>query len=182
MLVLVGCCYNLIPNESFPLSKAAQIMGLQLSVSQKMLACQSPLTWTDGQATTNFTKHYYRALLQLVISRETDFIGDIKVGKLASDVSSGDFVQYAVAALTKLNIVVVMAVLARYQDAYLSRKKELAIFWTLRSMFARVVEWLILKDRQVYLEESNQCSKVELVALFDPTISPRNTVLLAYKK
>lgn len=76
---------------------------------------------------------------------------------------------------------------------------HVVIFYTLRLMFAPLVESIILYDRLLYLMEKGNLTKmnwkiIEIIILifigsdasikivFDPTISPRNHILIAGKR
>ncbi|CAM6019990.1 unnamed protein product [Sphagnum balticum] len=62
-------------------------------------------------------------------------------------------------------------------------------FWSLRAVLAPVLESYILLDRLLYLEEHSQNNSsttgqitAELVPLFEPSISPRNMVIIACRQ
>ncbi|XP_053951634.1 methyltransferase-like protein 25B isoform X1 [Anastrepha ludens] len=57
--------------------------------------------------------------------------------------------------------------------------RRIVIFYTLRLMFAPLVESIILYDRALYLQE-NHC-QVKIHAVFDPRLSPRNHITCAFK-
>lgn len=80
-LVSVGCCYNLLSEEScgdtnscpgFPMSKAAKLSDLMLGKSIRDLACQSAERWrslTKDIAIQNFDIHAFRAAFQMVLEK-----------------------------------------------------------------------------------------------------------------
>ncbi len=62
-------------------------------------------------------------------------------------------------------------------------------FWSLRAVLAPVLESYILLDRLLYLEEHTQNNSsttgqitAELVPLFEPSVSPRNMVIIACRQ
>ncbi|XP_075168374.1 methyltransferase-like protein 25B [Haematobia irritans] len=57
--------------------------------------------------------------------------------------------------------------------------KNIVIFYTLRLFFAPLIESVILYDRMLYLME-NDC-QVQINAIFDPRLSPRNHITTAMK-
>ncbi|KAI8912695.1 methyltransferase domain-containing protein [Gorgonomyces haynaldii] len=176
-LVFVGCCYNLL--TQFPLSK--HFSACHLSQTEKMLACQAPTEWDPSQAVLNYRKHFYRALLQLVLKQETTMdLETAKVGKMPPDAFLNGFVDYATMALSKLNQSVDPSVLEQYLSYY-DREKEIAVFWTLRSVMANTIESMILLDWKYFLEEQLPNAKVDLFPLFDQSISPRNMVISCSK-
>lgn len=57
--------------------------------------------------------------------------------------------------------------------------KRVVIFYTLRLLLAPLVETILLLDRLLYLKELGICSA--LIPLFDPSLSPRNSILIGKK-
>ena len=57
---------------------------------------------------------------------------------------------------------------------------QVALFWVLRSQLAEPIESLLLLDRAAYLTE--QGFDVDIVPLFDPTVSPRNCAIIAVRQ
>lgn len=57
--------------------------------------------------------------------------------------------------------------------------RRIVIFYTLRLMFAPLIESIILYDRALFLQE-NEC-QVKINATFDPRISPRNHITCSFK-
>ncbi|EFQ29849.1 hypothetical protein CGRA01v4_03613 [Colletotrichum graminicola] len=73
--------------------------------------------------------------------------------------------------------------IAAYEQAYMSRKKEVAAVWSLMAFSATVVESLIVTDRWLFLREHADVVRdcwVETV--FDYKESPRNMVVVGIKK
>ncbi|KAL0914454.1 hypothetical protein M5K25_014802 [Dendrobium thyrsiflorum] len=80
-LINVGCCYNLVSEESsektsmisgFPLSNGAKLSGLTLGKNARDLACQSAERWkslTKKAALQNFELHAFRATFQMVLDK-----------------------------------------------------------------------------------------------------------------
>ena len=64
---------------------------------------------------------------------------------------------------------------------YLNQLDRVVIFYALRLLMAPLVELFILLDYQQYLNEHCEVKHTYLVPLFEPSISPRNLVLIAYK-
>lgn len=54
-------------------------------------------------------------------------------------------------------------------------------FWSLRAALGPLVETYILLDRFLFLQEQGNSLEALLFPLFDPTISPRNVVIVARK-
>ena len=73
--------------------------------------------------------------------------------------------------------------IARYEQEYRPRKKELSAIWSLMAFSACVVESLIVTDRLLYLREQSDIVRdcwVETV--FDYRQSPRNLVVVGIKR
>lgn len=58
---------------------------------------------------------------------------------------------------------------------------RVVIFYSLRLLVAPIVEQFILMDYQQYLSEQPGVKRTHLLPIFDPLISPRNSILVAYK-
>ncbi|KAK1966682.1 hypothetical protein LY78DRAFT_577845 [Colletotrichum sublineola] len=73
--------------------------------------------------------------------------------------------------------------IATYEQAYMSRKKEVAAVWSLMAFSATVVESLIVTDRWLFLREhSNVVRDCWVETVFDYKESPRNMVVVGIKK
>ncbi|ORY02626.1 hypothetical protein K493DRAFT_277170 [Basidiobolus meristosporus CBS 931.73] len=193
LLINIGCCYNLLSEKSvkhsdfvgFPLSSKMKSDNYFLGRTLRMLACQAPQRWSNQENNVEFFKHnFYRALLQLIMVKEglvkaTD--PPPKIGKLRKHCFV-DFEVYCQSALTRLNYpsdIVSGETILKYYQEYRPFHKRLAIFWTIRSLLAPLLEALVLMDRVCYLLENN--CEVDLLPIFDPVESPRNMVVLARK-
>ncbi|KND04811.1 uncharacterized protein SPPG_00514 [Spizellomyces punctatus DAOM BR117] len=152
-------------SAGFPLSKYVWSQGVSLGFTARMLACQATCRWTQqgDAAKESFSRHFYRALLQLIIL-EKELIPDlddsrnIVIGRLARGAFGNGFIGYARHALRKLGIDLDKAgltddVLREYEEKYRDREKEVAVVWTLRAMVAEAIESLILVDRFLSIVE-----------------------------
>ena len=166
-----------------------------------MLGCQAVHRWTQnpskcGQA---FTAHFFRAMLQLVLSRhhpsviherEQSMAGS---GAVRKELSLGrmparamrDWPTYLQIAMERLKLdppaggieAMAAAVLEECEPC----RVKVSAYWALRAVLAPVVESLVLIDRVLYLTEQGIPS-VELLPVFDPAISPRNFAIIASKQ
>ncbi len=126
--------------------------------------------------------HGYRSILELLVSRfdpEKRHQGMRSV-KIDFDMS---FEEYARRATRDLQVNIPPEALA---DPVLVgpclRQLELpVIFYAVRQLVAPLVELLLLLDFEQYLAEHSQVAATYLVPLFEPTLSPRNLILLAHK-
>ncbi|PNY25322.1 Uncharacterized protein TCAP_04747 [Tolypocladium capitatum] len=70
-----------------------------------------------------------------------------------------------------------------YEAAYLPRRRELCVIWSLMAFSATVVESLIVADRWVFLREHGDVVKHAWVeTVFDYEESPRNLVVVGVKR
>ncbi|KAL0943775.1 uncharacterized protein CTRU02_201662 [Colletotrichum truncatum] len=73
--------------------------------------------------------------------------------------------------------------ISRYEEEYLSRKKEVAAVWSLMAFSACVVESLIVTDRWLFLKEHDDVVRDAWVeTVFDYGLSPRNMVVVGIKR
>ncbi|KAI4163703.1 MAG: hypothetical protein LQ342_002737 [Letrouitia transgressa] len=72
--------------------------------------------------------------------------------------------------------------IARYEDAYRERKKELSVVWSLMAFSATVVESVIVVDRWQYLREQQEVRDCWVEAAFEYKQSPRNFVVVGIKR
>ncbi|RKO84955.1 methyltransferase domain-containing protein [Blyttiomyces helicus] len=213
VLVGVGCCYNKLteldgapppaPHPRAATSAPASPADIPTSPGRpgRMLSCQATCRWaTDPSAADNFTRHFYRALLQLLIHSRglippgvTTF--SLTVGRLGRRAFDNGFAGYAQLALPRLGIDAEAAgldapALNAYWLAHAEREKEVAVAWTLRALVAEALESLILVDRFAYLEEVGGAGSegeppsvvVDMFPLFEYVDSPRNMVIVAQKR
>ena len=175
-LVFVACCYNM--KKRFPSSRS---ISVKLSPEELMLACQPPLYIQDDLI---IQKHHFRCILQVIIS-ELQLSYTPKRLKLGSSLKGG-FVNYAIAAFEAFGIpfpsnILTLEVLQEYELKYAARIHDLKLLLKLRGLLANLIESLIIADYYFYLVESNLCSSVKIIPIFDPKISARNMAICARK-
>ncbi|KAI8813934.1 methyltransferase domain-containing protein [Cladochytrium replicatum] len=202
-LVVVGCCYNAItepPDDNlsvescsgygYPMSaflknldSSTTFRPSKLGYTARMLACQATSRWIKDadMSVDNFHKHFYRAVLQVVVPRTIEspklpeyirgFLrvpANIIVGRLPRGAFS-TFITYSRAALDRIftaaangrsdqvvqsSEIVSDEELQSVHDEYRARLVEISILWTIRAKLASTIESLILMDRYIYLLES----------------------------
>ncbi|KAJ6438422.1 RNA small subunit methyltransferase [Purpureocillium lavendulum] len=103
-------------------------------------------------------------------------------GAIEKLTTSSDYKQYADVMREKMANITDEEIDA-YEAAYLPRRKELCVIWSLMAFSATVVEALIVADRWTYLKEQTDIVEDAWVeAVFDYTESPRNLVVVGIKK
>lgn len=114
------------------------------------------------------------------------------LGRLNKKKDFESFPKYVKTALRRLKIPEDAITPAEAEEYYETFKKkqvdqQIIAMWTLRALFAPILESIILVDRYLYIKESLSNSPpsptkgVWLYPLFDPVISPRNIVIVATK-
>uniref|UniRef100_A0A182JPB4 Methyltranfer_dom domain-containing protein n=1 Tax=Anopheles christyi TaxID=43041 RepID=A0A182JPB4_9DIPT len=189
---LVCCCYmKLSCKESisktdakqygFPLSDFCRRTDLTLSYEAREMACHAIEQYRD-RLRTNYHElkiHAYRAAIESIIVRLRPDLkhSGLKGGINATEISFAEYCQRAVAGL---DITVPQEEIhAQETQLHLNRWEEVVKFYTIRLMFAPLIETIILYDRWIFLLEKDTNARIDV--LFDPYISPRNHVITAYK-
>ncbi|KAH7001245.1 methyltransferase domain-containing protein [Ilyonectria destructans] len=190
----VGCCYNhIIPHsvtcpDGFPISARLRSMDVTLSPTALMTGCQAPNNWQRADLTGDesiYTKRrFYRTLLEklffdkgILLDSEDRPVWATQKGDLVS------FEKFATRAMRSLGIdpeKISAADMLEYERRYQGHKGKVAILWTLSILCCKIVESVIALDRYWFLIEQG-AADVDVVAIFDYKISPRNLMIVAKK-
>uniref|UniRef100_A0A182RHT8 Methyltranfer_dom domain-containing protein n=1 Tax=Anopheles funestus TaxID=62324 RepID=A0A182RHT8_ANOFN len=189
---LVCCCYmklsceksisNAVTNDfGFPLSDFCRTAKLALSYEAREIGCHAIEQYRDKLRNDyrELKVHAYRAAIESIIVRirpdlkHSGLKGDIK----ATEVTFAEYCQHAVAGLGF--IIPTKDIQSEETQLNLNRWEEVVKFYTLRLMFAPLIETIILYDRLLFLLEKGAQARIDV--LFDPYISPRNHAITAYK-
>uniref|UniRef100_A0A182QV05 Methyltransferase domain-containing protein n=1 Tax=Anopheles farauti TaxID=69004 RepID=A0A182QV05_9DIPT len=191
---LVCCCYMKLtvvgmventptPNErGFPLSEFCRKANLSLSYEAREIACHAIEQYREKLLRADYLElkvHAYRAAIESIIVRMRPDLrhAGLKSGIKATDVS---FEEYCERAVAGLGIVIPREETHSDQTRHnLDHWEEVVKFYTLRLMFAPLVETIILYDRLLFLLEQGANARIDV--LFDPLLSPRNHVITAFK-
>lgn len=209
-LVLFGCCYHkefqcfhfLRPDNKedaqsledpqlqtstvFPLSRKWE--GCELSYNLREIACHNNENMASRFDKTNADiSRYARAHLEKWIWEVSDSASDRNIGMCSVKCVANEttFEEYIKKALAKRGSHLLDKVLERIPESELSRlvssfkSSQFDSFDVLRLMFAPAIESAIIDDRISFLQENGV--NAECIPLFDPTISPRNLAIIAYK-
>ncbi|XP_076101879.1 methyltransferase-like protein 25B [Mytilus galloprovincialis] len=186
----VGCCYMKISTKEsasedagYPMSKfVSELPDHQLTYEAREMACHSLDVYRQRLLDNppNLKLHCYRALLQeLVLQKRPDFVFGATKLTIKKAEQMG-FEKYAKIALDKLGLdCEIDSDMLKTLLSKLSNWKDVVAFYTIRLALAPVVETAILLDRMFYLQEQGISSY--LIPVFDPSLSPRNFALVAYK-
>ncbi|XP_001809803.1 probable methyltransferase-like protein 25 [Tribolium castaneum] len=175
----VGCCYHLLDESGFPLSRFLTDRGFVLGRSARMIANQSVERVLQEGELPNITI-FYRAILQVLLEEFCTDLPTKHVGKFRK--VPVNFLDYVRLALKRIDVTLdltdneVGAIFSRYEK----RLNELNVFYLLRCKLSPVVESLILLDRLLFLQEQGFENSF-LVQFFDPVVSPRCYGIVAVK-
>ncbi|XP_014469547.1 PREDICTED: methyltransferase-like protein 25 [Dinoponera quadriceps] len=170
ILFIVPCCYHLVDESlsgNWNFSKNARMLAQQSIERSKHNKHVSPSL-------------FYRSVLQVVLH---------SMGRYNAKVGRGgpldNFADYAKWALSKIGIdnkqIPSVDLLQQIYEDHRHFEPKLRLFQMLRIYISSVVEAAIMLDRIIFLQNSIQCSKVMIVRLFDPTLSPRCYAIIAIK-
>jgi len=93
----------------------------------------------------------------------------------------GEFQVYAKMALEKLGLDLSHCVIASVDEEFGEYVTAVQAIYALRLLLGALVESLVLMDRVISIAEQEPTASLYLYPLFDPTLSPRNSVLVAMK-
>ncbi|KAI0655490.1 methyltransferase domain-containing protein [Cubamyces menziesii] len=193
--VVVGCCYNMMRSEDFPLSRALRSNSgrtTSLNANHFQLAAQVPAQWTRTTETLRdarlaLRKIVWRALINdLFITAEPEAASEgtkpgsddrrsRRLGRL-NDAAYADWETFAHRVRTKLGL---------REDSLMradrKRERRIEVFHVLRCIIGPVIESLIMLDRAVWVHEELEGTDldVDLVNLFDQASgSGRNVAIV----
>jgi len=183
----VGCCYMHI-KHCFPMStilKNAISNYSQFTYTCLELACHAIETYKDRLKTsselTKLKVHCKRALLEDLLSKKKTELKhcSLKTVKRPHEMDFQEYVHKATSGIEGLEWTT-----EELESEEISTKEgqwmEVVAFYTLRLLFAPLIETVLLLDRCMYLSEhGHNCT---IAPIFDPRISPRNFVILACKE
>ncbi|KAG5313389.1 MET25 protein, partial [Acromyrmex insinuator] len=170
LLLVVPCCYHLT-NET--------LSGRwNFSKNARMLAQQSI-------ERSRYNKHlspslFYRAVLQIILHSMGYY--NAKIGRSGPLNNFADYAKYALSKIgVDKNQIPPAYVLQEIYQNHMHFESRLRLFQMLRIYMSSVVEAAIMLDRIIFLQNNIKCSKVAVIRLFDPTLSPRCYGIIATK-
>jgi len=202
-LVSVSCCYmrmsldnkndteyaeidNNTKNETFgfPMSRFVQSIPYQpLKYKSFEVACHFVDDYVRKLQTNspNLKLHCYRAVMEVFI-RHVDpalALSAIRCKKI-KNAGQLSFIEYAHKVFERLQLKLDENMLNEiHHERLLEQWKNVAIFHSLVHLLGPVIESIALIDKWIFLLESKL--NVSLLPVFDPTVSPRNFILVAVK-
>lgn len=170
LLLVVPCCYHLADETltgRWNFTKNARMLAQQSIERSKHNKHLSPSL-------------FYRAVLQVILHSMGYY--NAKVGRGGP---LNNFADYAKYALSKIGVdkkqIPSAYVLQQIYQNYIHFESKLRLFQILRIYMSSVVEAAIMLDRVIFLQNNVECSKVAVIRLFDPTLSPRCYGIIATK-
>ncbi|XP_011871222.1 PREDICTED: methyltransferase-like protein 25 [Vollenhovia emeryi] len=170
LLLVVPCCYHLADETlsgRWNFTRNARMLAQQSVERSKHNKHLSPSL-------------FYRAVLQVILHSMGHY--NAKVGRGGS---FNNFADYAKCALSKLGVdkkqIPSAYVLQQIYQNHMHFEPKLRLFQMLRIYMSSVVEAAIMLDRVMFLQNNIQCSKVAVIRLFDPALSPRCYGIIATK-
>ncbi|XP_012533019.1 methyltransferase-like protein 25 [Monomorium pharaonis] len=170
LLLVVPCCYHLADETlsgCWSFTKNARMLAQQSIERSRHNKRFSPSL-------------FYRAVLQVILHSMGYY--NAKVGRGGP---LNNFTDYAKYALTKIGVdkkqIPPAYVLHQIYQNHIHLEPRLRLFQMLRIYLSSVVEAAIMLDRVIFLQNNIQCSKVGVIRLFDPTLSPRCYGIIATK-
>nr|XP_033324849.1 methyltransferase-like protein 25 [Megalopta genalis] len=170
LLCIVPCCYHLT-NET--LNKT-----INFSKNARMLAQQSIERSTNSKTVSSSL--FYRAVLQVIL--HSIGVHNARVGRGGP---LHDFPTYALWAFSRIGVdpekIPPVETLENIYQLHKDLSKRFYAFQMLRIHTGLVLEAAIMLDRILFLQKSNLCSKLAILRLFDPILSPRHYGIFAIK-
>lgn len=186
-LVLACCCYMKAGLDKFPMSKfVKENLQFELSIEAKELACHATekfLSKFNSQEPVldSLKVHGYRACLEFLINKfcpekRHTAMRSVRISQQTS------FKEYGLKATRDLNLQIPNEIYeSEFVQPLLNEIDQVVLFYSLRLLIAPIVELFILMDYQQYLNERQDVKATYLIPLFEPTLSPRNLILIAHK-
>ncbi len=174
-ILSLGCCYHKCTKQYLNLSQIAQNKPLHLSFHSLTMAAKTFKTLDREQFERRQRVKDFRYAIHLFATRELGL--DFQtLGNAKPHDYQGRFSKYAHKYLP---------VTQKYSEDILNNKfkeyqEEVRLIQTLgsiRSMLSRLVELYIILDRALFLQERGK--RVEVLELFETTISPRNLAIIS---
>jgi hypothetical protein len=176
----LGCCYDTLePERDLPVSRFGRAHRLPFTRHALFLATRGRHHKSEGEFTRMRRVYAQRFALELLLKRHFPERGFVPAGDAPKALYAGSFAGYARDRLERLGLEVGLTepALEAFEVAVRPETRRIFLCHLLRDRFARALEVVILLDRAILLEE--QGFRVELLQVFDPSLSPRNIALLA---
>ncbi|KPM02491.1 RRNAD1-like protein [Sarcoptes scabiei] len=188
-LILACCCYMRKELGPFPMSdclKRKKDNKFLLTLEARELACHAVEKFLDkiiGNDLDSLRIHGYRAALELLIEKYAPQKRHVPM-RTVTNISKIDFIDYVRRAIERMDDIILPNEAFQsdsIQKILNTKINRVAIFYSLRLLIAPIVEFFILMDYERFLCEQSSIRTAQIMPVFDPLISPRNLLLIAYK-
>ena len=166
---------NLI--ENFPLSQLFWKKNIQLSHRLRDQAAQCVDGWNMNSARLKMRKHFYRAVLEVLLHRVG--MHDVHASRQKDRVYEEGFKSYVTAVVQKHRLPEHLIEEASVIDEF--KVESIYPVVCLRAMCAAITESLVILDRWMFVRENLAEGYVVLHRLFDSSISPRRWAIVAVR-
>jgi hypothetical protein len=180
-LVNMPCCYHKLELTDCNLSAEAHVAPLPWNLFALTLAAGAHRKVTLRDVQFRDKMKYFRYTLHFLLHDEFGITGQVTLGNCPQELYDGSFAVYAREQLSRLQLTSVWS--DEKLNAYFREEKNQTLIKhmlaaaTVRDVMGRALEAALLTDRALWMEEKGYV--VDVREVFDPTISPRNIVLLA---
>lgn len=185
-LNMASCCYMKLtlspsPKMGFPLSDFGQRRKWILSYLSCEIAChviENYVNKLKSKDSVQLKIHAYRAALEkLLIS----FNPKLKHSAVTSIKFSDKltFKEYCSKAFERFNITMSDDIIFSFEQLINDTWHNVVVFYSIRLLFAPLIETIILLDRILFLQENKIACNI--LPAFDCNISPRNHVIISRK-
>ncbi|XP_064406568.1 methyltransferase-like protein 25B [Halichondria panicea] len=184
----VGCCYMKLTCEGavcgYPMSGCGRRLECGLRYEAREVACHSNERYRERlqgslESFHHLKVHCHRAAVEVLLRKRGLRRSQVRISKRVSKLP---FMEYAHALLGSLATPSPPpAELDALRVLVEEEWRRVVMFFMLRLTLAPCVESVLLLDRAMFLIEQGY-TDVSLYPLFDPTLSPRNHVVIATNK
>ncbi len=182
-IINFGCCYSKIKDNDYNLSSASDsslhLNQRALSSATQSFNCVPVEFYEYRKKIMNYKFSFYHWLF-----KSYDHLGFCSMSNARNSLYKNKFSDYLEICLKKYFPEIATPGKEIVQQFYESEANKnlndyLSVFYAIQRYLGKLVELYILCDRALFLQEKNYC--VEIVEVFDPSISPRSCAIVALK-
>ncbi|WP_223644217.1 methyltransferase [Corallococcus sp. EGB] len=176
----IGCCYDkLEAPRDLPVSCFGRAHPLPFTPHALALTTRGRHHKSEVEFARMKQVYAWRFAFDLLSRRRFPERGFVRAGDAPRALYAGRFARYARDRLERLGLDPGMtdAELDAFEVSVRAETRDLLLCHLLRDRFARALEVVLLLDRAILLEELG--FQVELLQVFEPSLSPRNLALIA---
>ncbi len=179
-LLNFGCCYDTMElARDLPVSRVGKAHALPFTQHALFLATRSRHHKSEAEFALMKRVYAHRFAFELLARRTFPERGFVRAGDAPKALYTAPFAIYARDRLERLGLDARLTApeLEAFAAAVRPETRRIFLCHLLRDRFARALEVVILLDRALLLEELG--FRVEVLQVFEPSLSPRNVALIA---